>query len=58
MTTETPTEKLAVYLISADGTEELLDEHDLILPLEHMFHLATVRRVDLLVFMNNIRLLL
>lgn len=29
MATETPKEKLAVYRISADGTEELLDEHDL-----------------------------
>ena len=29
MTTETPIERLAVYLILADGTEELLDEHDL-----------------------------
>jgi hypothetical protein len=29
MTTEAPMKKLAVYLISADGTEELLDEHEL-----------------------------
>jgi hypothetical protein len=29
MTTEAPMEKLAVYLISAEGTEELLDEHEL-----------------------------
>ncbi len=29
MATETPKEKLAIYRISADRTEELLDEHEM-----------------------------